>query len=104
MIAWPCILKLEGDDELIYLSSEQYFISECHELIITDDDYVIDSKGFSYLIELRVDKLVLIKSERILVVDEVTQLIRANEFNKAELCLTKIHFLTVSEAIQSLLY
>jgi hypothetical protein len=104
MIIWPCILKLDGDDELIYLSSERDFISECRELILTDDDHVIDSTGLSFLIELRVDKLVLVKTERVLLVDEVTHLIRSNEFKKAELCLTKINFSTVSDAIKSLYY
>lgn len=104
MIFWPCILKLDGDDELIYLSSERDFISECRELIFTDEDYVIDSTGLSYLIELRKEKLALVKTEQIFTVEEVTHLIRANEFKKAELCLTKIHFLTVSDAIKSLQY
>ncbi|MFT7008691.1 MAG: hypothetical protein ACJAXJ_003233 [Colwellia sp.] len=102
MIFWPCILKLDGDDELIYLSSEHDFFSECRELIFSDDDYVIDSAGLSYLIKSISGKLVLAKTERKLVVDEVTHLIRANEFTKAELCLTKIHFLTISDAIKSL--
>ena len=98
IISWPCILKLEGDDDLIYLASEQEFMSQCHELIFSDDDYVIDSAGFSYLIS---EKLALIKTQRIFVVGEVTDLIRASEFTKAELCLTKIYFITVSAAIQS---
>lgn len=101
MISWPCILKLEGDDELIYLSSEDDFMAECRDLIFSDDDYVIDSAGFSYLIS---EKLVLIKTQRILAVDEVTHLVRANEFTKAELCLTKINFSTVSDAIKSLFF
>jgi len=104
MIIWPCILKLDGDDELVYLGSERDVILECRELILTVDDHVIDSTGLSYLIELKAEKLALVKTERILVVDEVTDLIRANEFKKAELCLTKINFLTVSDAINSLLY
>ncbi|HCH70835.1 MAG TPA: hypothetical protein DE042_10300 [Colwellia sp.] len=104
MIIWPCILKLDGDDELVYLGSERDVILECRELILTVDDHVIDSTGLSYLIELKAEKLALVKTERILVVDEVTDLIRANEFKKAELCLTKINFLTVSDAIKSLLY
>ncbi|MFT5506103.1 MAG: hypothetical protein ACI845_002725 [Gammaproteobacteria bacterium] len=104
MVFWPCILKLDGDDELIYLGSEPEFISECRELILSHDDYVIDSDGFCYSIKLISAKLALIKTDRVLVVDEVTHLIRANEFKKAELCLTKIHFLTVSDAIKSLLY
>nr|WP_231562141.1 DUF4144 domain-containing protein [Colwellia psychrerythraea] len=60
--------------------------------------------GLSYLIELISGQLVLVKTERILAVGEVTGLIRANEFNNAELCLTKIHFLTVSDAIRSLFH
>jgi hypothetical protein len=104
MIFWPCILKLEGDDELIYLSSEQFFNKECTELILSDNDYVIDSTGFCYSIEWRTDKLFLTKIERVAVVEDVTHLIRAHEFNKAEVCLTKIHFLTVSDAINSLIY
>ncbi|MDX2371001.1 MAG: DUF4144 family protein [Colwellia sp.] len=104
MIFWPCILKLDGDNELIYLGCEHDFISECQELILTDDDLVIDSTGLSYLIEFRAKKLALVETERIFVVDEVTHLIRANEFKKAELCLTKINFSTVSDAIKSLHY
>ncbi|PKH87925.1 DUF4144 domain-containing protein [Colwellia sp. Bg11-28] len=104
MISWPCTLKLDGDDELIYLGSEQDFISECRELLLCDDDYVIDSFGNSYVIELTSGKLELIKTKRILVANEVTSLIRAHEFKKASLCLTKIHFLTVSDAIKSLTY
>jgi acyl carrier protein len=102
MISWPCILKLNGDDELIYLGCEQDFFSECRELIFSDDDYIIDSVGLIYLIESISEKLALAITERQLVVDEVTHLIRANEFIKAELCLTKIHFLTISDAIKSL--
>jgi hypothetical protein len=101
MIDWPCVLKLNGDDELIYLGSEQELISECRELIFNDDDHVIDSAGVSYLIS---EKFELIKTECAVTLDEVTYLIRANEFKKAELCLTKINFLTIADAIKSLIY
>ncbi len=29
MVNWPCILKLDGDDELVYLSSEADLNCEC---------------------------------------------------------------------------
>ncbi|GHB60504.1 hypothetical protein GCM10008107_07190 [Psychrosphaera saromensis] len=102
MISWPCMLKLDGDDELIYLDSLQNLNSECSELIFSDDDYVIDSLGHCYLIEVISGKLELTKEDRALSTDEATDLIRAHEFNKASVCLTKIYFLTVSEAIGSL--
>lgn len=101
IISWPCILKLDGDDELIYLGSEKELKIECSELIFSDDDYVIDSAGFSYFISKAVD---LIKADKVFEVNELIDLVRANEFKKAELCLTKIHFVTVSDAINSLVY
>ncbi|ABM03497.1 conserved hypothetical protein [Psychromonas ingrahamii 37] len=104
MISWPCMLKLTGDDELIYLESERDFMSECRDLLFCDDDYVIDSAGYCYLIESTSEKLALIKTEQMLAAHEVSNLIRAHEFKKATLCLTKIHFLTVLDAIKSLSY
>ena len=104
MISWPCMLKLDGDDELIYLDSELDFMSECRELLLCEDDHVIDSVGYCYLIESISGELALIKTERILVAHDVSNLIRAHEFKKHTLCLTKIHFLTVSDAINSLSY
>ncbi|MDU0111811.1 DUF4144 domain-containing protein [Psychrosphaera aquimarina] len=102
MISWPCMLKLDGDDELIYLDSLPDFNSQCNDFIFSDDDYVVDSLGYCYLIELISGKLGLTKVDKTLSTDEVIQLIRAHEFNKASVCLTKIHFFTVSEAISSL--
>ena len=102
MILWPCILKLDGDDELIYLSSEYDFNVECQELILTEFDHVIDSMGICYLIEIMKEKPVLVKTKKAFDLDAVTQLIRANEFVKAKLCLTKIYFSKISDAIKSL--
>jgi hypothetical protein len=96
------MLKLDGDDELIYLDSQQEFNSQCSDLIFSDDDYVIDSLGNYYLIELISRKLGLTIVDKTLSTDEVIHLIRAHEFNKASVCLTKIHYLTISEAIRSL--
>lgn len=104
MIYWPCILKLEGEDELTYLASALEFISECQDLILSDEDYVIDSKGVCYLIECVSQQQVLVKTERTVVLAQVLDFIRAHEFSKAELCLTKIYFLTIADAINSLHY
>ncbi|MBU2923462.1 DUF4144 domain-containing protein [Colwellia sp. 4_MG-2023] len=104
MISWPCMLKLDGDDELIYLDSFQKFNLECSELIFTDDDYVIDASGNCYLIKSISGMLDLIANDIRLSIDEVVKLVRAHEFNKVSVCLTKINFLTVSEAIHSLNY
>lgn len=102
MIAWPCILKLESDDELIHLSSEHCFIEECKELILSDDDYLVDMRGCTYLIDNATKTLALINKNQNVTVEDMTQLIRAHEFNKAELCLTKIYFSTIADAIESM--
>ncbi|AOW78755.1 hypothetical protein A3Q34_19075 [Colwellia sp. PAMC 20917] len=104
MICWPCVLKLEGEDELTYLASALDFISECQDLILSDEDYVIDSMGVCYLIGCVSQQRVLVKTERTVIIAQVLDLIRAHEFSKAELCLTKIYFLTVADAINSLRY
>ena len=112
MICWPCLLKLEGEHELIYLADESQLIAECEELIVSDDDYVVDSKGLTYLLEFNnkpinnsnKNSVQLVDAERQLSKQEVTQLIREHEFSKANVCLTKIEFLTISCAVQSLVY
>lgn len=102
MTAWPCMLKLDGDNELIYLSSLAYFNLECCDLIFSDKDYVVDSQGQRYLIDSTLGELKLIPSGDVLRMEDITPLIQAHEFNKASVCLTKIQFLTASEAIKSL--
>ncbi|MBB1273712.1 DUF4144 domain-containing protein [Psychromonas sp. SR45-3] len=104
MVCWPCLLTLEGDDELIYLADESEFINECQELIVSDDDAVVDSNGMTYLIKAVESDLQLVKTERVFSTQEVTQLIRDHEFSKANVCLTKIEFINIPSAIQSLVY
>lgn len=48
MVTWPCLLKLDGDDELIYLRSQADLDSECEALILGPDDHVIDSNGNTF--------------------------------------------------------
>ena len=102
MISWPCMLKLNGDDELIYLNSLGDFNLVCSELIFNDDDYVIDSVGRCYLIEAISGEFRLITENKVISTYDASNLIRAHEFNKASVCLTKIQFLTVADAIMSL--
>ncbi|MEZ8826007.1 DUF4144 family protein [Vibrio amylolyticus] len=102
MINWPCLLKLNGDDELVYLESESKLMLECHDLIMDEEDIAIDSQGVSYQIQQSVGSLNLIKTGNTLDLEYVTALIQAHEFSQAELCLTKIHFSSISEAIESM--
>jgi len=102
MVLWPCLLTLEGDDELIFLRNQQDLTAECHELILTDDDMVIDAAGVVYLIKSEGRLCTLQANGKTVNLQQVTDLIRAHEFKKAEVCLTKIYFGTLLEAVESL--
>ncbi|WP_252730626.1 DUF4144 domain-containing protein [Colwellia sp. E2M01] len=113
------MFKLEGDNELLYVDTKQAFTLQYTDLILTEGDCLIDSMGQSFSVtngsvtgcseidnsitnSLTINNVNLIKQTRIFTVEEVTHLIRAHEFSKAELCLTKIHFLNIRDAINSL--
>tara|TARA_Y100001956_G_scaffold36970_1_gene36341 strand:- start:423 stop:743 length:321 start_codon:yes stop_codon:yes gene_type:complete len=102
MITWPCIFKLDGDSELLYLGSNSQLVTELEGLIWDSSDRLIDSYGQCFLVKIEGDGY-LLESEGIkLTLSEVTQLVQEHEFAKAEMCLTKIHFSSIAEAITSL--
>lgn len=103
MIRWPCIMKLEGDNELLYFKTEDELSNECVSLILSSNDRLIDSAGNSYKININSHgNYDYITATQRYSIDDVTHLIKAHEFSKAETCLTKIQFPSVSEAIKSL--
>ncbi len=102
MIQWPCILKLDGDSELIYAASEDKLDEELEGLIMGSADCLIDSFGRSYAISPQDDTYLFVLNEASLSLQSVTQLIQEHEFSKAEMCQTKIQFMSIEEAIQSL--
>ncbi|SON52228.1 DUF4144 family protein [Vibrio tapetis] len=102
MIQWPCIFKLDGDSELMFLSSESMLVSELEALIWSSADRLIDSGGQSYIIGQTNESYTFEPKDFALPLKAITQLIQEHEFSKAEMCLTKIQFTSVQEAIQSL--
>lgn len=102
MILWPCIFKLEGDSELIYFGSERQLSSELNDLIWDESDRLIDSHGHCYIITAKGDEYVFEAEDKQLSLARVTQLVQEHEFAKAEMCLTKIQFSSILEAIKSL--
>lgn len=103
MILWPCLFKLEGDDELIFLASEAELTKELEALIASSEDIVIDSVGQVFKIEEDSCRSVSFIAERnALTLEDITELIQAHEFSLAQVCLTKIQFNSISEAIEAL--
>ncbi len=102
IVNWPCILKLDGDDELVYLGSEVDLNCECADLIVSPSDRVIDSEGFVYSIVSNDSAVSLIGNSTQISAEEASRLIQRHEFCLAEVCLTKIQFETVAEAFKCL--
>ncbi|HHF2947286.1 TPA: DUF4144 domain-containing protein [Vibrio alginolyticus] len=102
-VCWPCLLKLDGDDELIYTHSQSDLDSECEALIFGQDDYVIDSNGNTFELKNNGSNITLLHpKERTLSVEEVTSLIQSHEFSLAQRCIIKIHFTSVRQAVEAL--
>ncbi|HAS6313760.1 TPA: DUF4144 domain-containing protein [Vibrio vulnificus] len=102
MVNWPCILKLDGVDELVYLGSETDLNCECVDLIVRPSDRVIDSEGFVYSIVSDGSVVHLIGNSIQISAEEASRLIQRHEFCLAEVCLTKIQFETVADAFNCL--
>ncbi|MGI3040035.1 DUF4144 family protein [Vibrio diabolicus] len=102
MISWPCIFKLDGDSELMYLGSEARLKTELDDLIWDSSDRLIDSKGYCYVVKAEGDSYVFEPENVQLSLFSVSQLIQEHEFSKAEVCLTKIQFSSIEEAIRAL--
>lgn len=103
MITWPCLLKLDGDDELVYLASSKQLNAECQALIWGQDDIVIDTQGHCFALKTSANNTVeLGLLPQTLNVQQVTELIQKHEFSKAQRCIIKIHFVSVQQAIEAL--
>ncbi len=102
-ILWPCLLKLEGDDELIYLNADSDLQVECQSLIWGQGDYVIDSQGCTFGLHYDAgNQITLHARDKTLSVNEVTSLIQSHEFSQAQRCIIKIQFQTVQQAVSAL--
>jgi len=103
MICWPALFKLEGDDELIYFASEQECVCETKELIIGSEDHLVDSKGHVFTVQFdQANHVYFLRQNKRYTLDEVTQLIQKHEFNAAQVCITKIVFSTIEQAVRAL--
>jgi len=102
MIIWPCIFKLDGDSELLYMDSVHQLVTELEGLIWDSSDRLVDSHGQCYSVCVESDSYAFEPEGVMLTLLEVTKLVQEHEFAKAEMCLTKIQFLSIAEAIKSI--
>lgn len=104
MVSWPALLKLAGDDELLYLASEAQFHQQCDEMILEAGDHLIDCQGQRYHIDSAANRLTLVADDKCYSIEDVYQLIQAHEFAAAQVCVTKIYFPTVEQAVKAMAF
>tara|TARA_Y100001956_G_C4062453_1_gene160042 strand:+ start:225 stop:575 length:351 start_codon:yes stop_codon:yes gene_type:complete len=104
MIQWPCLFKLDGDAELMFIATQGELTKELEALIWDNSDHLIDSNGQCFRITQVNEEYAFEPFGRELTLQMVTELIQEHEFSKAQMCLTKIQFRTVKQAVLSLAY
>ncbi|SJL83035.1 DUF4144 family protein [Vibrio palustris] len=103
MVTWPCLLKLEGDAELIFIASYTALLDECEALILSQNDCIIDSVGKSYYLRTSKGRTVELEPQkRFYTLEKITELIQKHEFSKAQMCIMKIQFPTIESAVSAL--
>ncbi|MCG9676727.1 DUF4144 domain-containing protein [Vibrio sp. Isolate24] len=101
-IQWPAFLKLEGDNELVYLASQDMLFRELESLILDTNDLVIDSAGRCFQLASDSETIGLNMTPKTYDLTEITDLIQAHAFSKAQVCIIKIQFDSIHAAIDSL--
>ncbi|WP_070971742.1 DUF4144 family protein [Vibrio sonorensis] len=102
MIKWPCMLKLHGDPELIYINTQASLAAELDGLIWGEEDYLIDCDGECFVVHSSSQGFWFETRGNHLSLQSVTELIQEHEFAKAEVCLTKIQFSSIEDAIKAI--
>jgi hypothetical protein len=101
MINWPAIIKHDGEDELIYISSATVWHDDEEMLlyVFTERDVLIDSIGqvFSLTaIQTSPDSAIALATAT---VDNISELVRAHAVVCGECCIEKIHCQTIPQAM-----
>lgn len=97
-VFWPVLLKIEGDEHLIYCSDELTLCSEIASLIlpISKEDFIVDSLGQQFYFyndgEFQC-------SDSKYSLTELTKMIRAHLSALNHCCVTKLRFNNFQQAI-----
>ena len=102
MIYWPAVIKHDGEDELIYISSATVWHNDEEMLlyVFTERDVLIDSHGqvFSLTdIQTCPESAIALATATI---DNINELVRAHAVICGECCVEKIHCQTLSQAMK----
>ena len=96
---WPAIIKLHGEDELIFIAGMASFASDTQlqTMHFQPHDLLIDSAGNTYK-PVQSHPVTLARSENVLSLDDVLVLLRAHLANDGSCCVSKFYAHTIAEA------
>ena len=100
-IIWPAVLKCSGDDELIYIASEEKWHKEeeLHLASYNETDVLIDSSGAVFSLLSKQGKHIKpeFRDER-MSLEDVLELVKAHAAQQASCCVAKLFAPTIHEA------
>lgn len=102
MIEWPAVIKLQGDDELIFIASQQAWESsdERQQAFFSDDDCLVDSQGKVYRFSLAPNQSVMLRAtDEYLDTEQLILLVKAHMSLIKACCVAKFYAENVAEAI-----
>lgn len=92
MMQFPVILKLSGQDELLY-AADKHSLAQHYQLqsaYLLPDDIVIDSTGNAYPLQSLYANNLPQQASQQFSLAELTQLVQAHFFSLAQSCVVKI--------------
>lgn len=101
-VQWPVIIKLDADDELIFISDADKFVNEAalRQMQLQTKDKLIDSTGAVFTISNR-PALQLTATGSVLSLDKVEVLLRLHLSNHGTCCVSKFHANSIREALMN---
>lgn len=102
-IEWPAFIKLDGDDELIYVADADQLIddSTLQQTYFREQDKLIDSNGSVYRISMG-NTLSLKPTKDLMKLEEIEELLQLHLSNHGACCVGKFHANSIDEAISNL--
>ena len=102
MIDWPAVIHFDGDDELVFVSSDNAWDSDAESLLYNHSggDRLIDSSGRIFrLVHNEDGKPRAENSHNTIALDDFIRLVRIHASNSHRCCIEKIHFRDIHEGI-----
>jgi hypothetical protein len=103
MIAWPAVIKYEGDDELTYIDCENDWMRDARSYLYNHngDNCLIDSNGEIFTLSTSGSgNIDLTTSGNRVSLDDFTRLVRTHASTVNRCCIEKISFRNIADGVK----